>query len=244
MAPDQPPQASGLTVPHPRVTGGIVHGISRTGPGTAGASSAASRRSPAKAVRPAPAPAAGRPGAAAVRGGRLGLGLLLPQITVAPTAASSRATETLIGVGFGVLGLVSIIFSLLFLVVQWAFSSLSPRLNLFRDDPIVWRTFGLAVGVFVFSVTAALVIGNDPVGVDYSSVLVRQHAGTRGGCRRGDRVCVRGDGWRQSARGSVGAARAAAGRSRFPGEAGGNCCDTRSHVVSELVEEVWLMPET
>ena len=43
-----------------------------------------------------------------------------------------------------------------------AFSSLSPRLNLFRDDPIVWRTFGLAVGVFVFSVTAALVIGNDP----------------------------------------------------------------------------------
>jgi uncharacterized membrane protein len=71
-------------------------------------------------------------------------------------------TEALIGVGFGVLGLVTIIFSLLFLVVQWAFSSLSPRLNLFRDDPIVWRTFGLAIGVFVFSVTAALVIGDDP----------------------------------------------------------------------------------
>jgi uncharacterized membrane protein len=92
----------------------------------------------------------------------LGLGLLLPRITVEPTVASSRVTDALVGVGFGVLGLVSIIFSLLFLVVQWAFSSLSPRLNLFRDDPIVWRTFGLAVGVFVFSVTAALVIGNDP----------------------------------------------------------------------------------
>ena len=92
----------------------------------------------------------------------LGLGLLLPRITVAPTVASSRVTDALVGVGFGVLGLVTIIFSLLFLVVQWAFSSLSPRLNLFRDDPIVWRTFGLAVGVFVFSVTAALVIGNDP----------------------------------------------------------------------------------
>lgn len=91
----------------------------------------------------------------------LGLGLLLPRITVAPTVASSRATETLIGVGFGVLGLVTVIFSLLFLVVQWAFSSLSPRLNLFRDDPIVWRTFGLAIGVFVFSITATLVIGND-----------------------------------------------------------------------------------
>jgi uncharacterized membrane protein len=29
-----------------------------------------------------------------------------------------------------------------------------------RDDPIVWRTFALAVGVFVFSVTTALVIGD------------------------------------------------------------------------------------
>jgi hypothetical protein len=28
------------------------------------------------------------------------------------------------------------------------------------------------------------------------------------------------------------------------GAAGHGCCDTRSHVVSELVEEVWLMPET
>jgi uncharacterized membrane protein len=91
----------------------------------------------------------------------LGLGLLLPRITAVPSVASSRVTEALVGVGFGVLGLVSIIFSLLFLVVQWAFGSLSPRLNLFRDDPLVWRTYGLAVGVFVFSVTAALVIGDN-----------------------------------------------------------------------------------
>jgi len=74
--------------------------------------------------------------------------------------SSVRVSEALVAVGFGVLGLVSIIFSLLFLVVQWAFSSLSPRLNLFRDDPIVWRTFGFAIGVFVFSVTTALVIGD------------------------------------------------------------------------------------
>ncbi len=92
----------------------------------------------------------------------LGLGLVLPRITTETSVASTRVTETLVAVGFGVLGLVSIIFSLLFLTVQWAFGSLSPRLNLFRDDPIVWRTFGLAIGVFVFSVTAALAIGNDP----------------------------------------------------------------------------------
>jgi uncharacterized membrane protein len=92
----------------------------------------------------------------------LGLGLLLPGITAQSTVASTKVTEALVAVGFGVLGLVSIIFSLLFLVVQWAFGSLSPRLNLFRDDPIVWRTFGFAIGVFVFSVTTALVIGNRP----------------------------------------------------------------------------------
>ena len=91
----------------------------------------------------------------------LGLGLLLPQISVGPTVASSRVTEALTTIGFGTLGLVSVIFSLLFLVVQWAFGSLSPRLNLFRDDPVVWRTFGVAVGVFVFSVTAALAVSND-----------------------------------------------------------------------------------
>ena len=98
----------------------------------------------------------------------LGLGLLLPRITFESTVASSRVTDVLIGVGFGVLGLVTIIYSLLFLVVQWAFTSLSPRLTLFRDDPIIWRTFAFAVGVFVFSVTAALVIGDQ----DKVSVIV------------------------------------------------------------------------
>ena len=98
----------------------------------------------------------------------LALGLLLPKITFDSTVASTRVTDALVAVGFGVLGLVSIIFSLLFLVVQWAFSSLSPRLTLFRDDPIVWRTFAFAIGVFVFSVTTALVIG----GQEKVSVIV------------------------------------------------------------------------
>src|SRR6204780_2649353 len=92
--------------------------------------------------------------------GGLVLGLLLPRLSIESTVVSTRVTDALVAVGFGVLGLVSIIFSLLFLVVQWAFGSLSPRLNLFRDDPIVWRTFGFAIGVFVYSVTTALVIGD------------------------------------------------------------------------------------
>jgi uncharacterized membrane protein len=92
--------------------------------------------------------------------GGLGLGLLLPRITTESTVSSARAVDWLVAAGFGVLGLVTVIVSLLFLVVQWSFTSLSPRLNLFRDDPIVWRTFGFAIGVFVFSVTTAVVIGD------------------------------------------------------------------------------------
>jgi hypothetical protein len=62
----------------------------------------------------------------------LGLGLLLPRVTVAPTVASSRVTDALVGVGFGVLGLVSIIFSLLFafrLLADIGLRALSPAVN-------------------------------------------------------------------------------------------------------------------
>jgi hypothetical protein len=56
----------------------------------------------------------------------LGLGLLLPRITTEPSVAGTRVTQSLVAVGFGILGLVSIIFSLLFLVVQWAFGRCRP----------------------------------------------------------------------------------------------------------------------
>ena len=44
--------------------------------------------------------------------------------------------------------------------MQCAFGGLPPRLNLFRDHPIVWRTFGFVIGVFLFSVTTARVTGD------------------------------------------------------------------------------------
>ena len=89
------------------------------------------------------------------------LGLLLPQIGFESTVSSRRVTNWLVGVGIFVVGLVSIVLSVLFLVLQWAFTSLSPRLHLFRDDPIVWRTFALAVLVFMYSATAAVVVGDE-----------------------------------------------------------------------------------
>jgi hypothetical protein len=51
--------------------------------------------------------------------------LLLPRTTLDSTVAGNRVTEALVAVG-----------SLLFLVVQWAFTGLPPWLTTFRDDPI------------------------------------------------------------------------------------------------------------
>ncbi|MGO4103722.1 DUF2254 family protein [Leifsonia sp. YAF41] len=87
----------------------------------------------------------------------LALGVALPRVSVGPTVQGDRLSELLFTLGIGVIGVVSIVFSLLFGVVQWSASTFSPRLNLFRGDPLVWRTFALAVGVFTFAVTAGVV---------------------------------------------------------------------------------------
>ena len=83
------------------------------------------------------------------------------------------------------IGVVSLVYSLLFGVVQWSASSFSPRLRLFRGDPLVWRTFAFAIGVFVYCATAALasadqsrvsvlVPGAAIVGVLAAVALIRQ----------------------------------------------------------------------
>jgi uncharacterized membrane protein len=90
----------------------------------------------------------------------IALGVLLPRIHAGATVATSRTVEVLGAVGFGILGLVSLIYSLLFLVVQSSNTTLTPRLNLFQDDPWIWRTYAVAVGLFAFSMSAFLAIGN------------------------------------------------------------------------------------
>jgi uncharacterized membrane protein len=86
-----------------------------------------------------------------------GLGLVLPRMVSEPSMAGSRLVEPLITLGIGVIGVVSLVYALLFGVVQWSATSFSPRLRLFRGDPLVWRTFAFAIGVFVYCATAALV---------------------------------------------------------------------------------------
>ena len=86
----------------------------------------------------------------------VGLGLLLPRLASEPSMGGSRLVEPLITLGIGVIGVVSLVYALLFGVVQWSASNFTPRLRLFRGDPLVWRTFAFAIGVFVYCATAAL----------------------------------------------------------------------------------------
>ena len=84
------------------------------------------------------------------------LGSLLPRIQGGATVPTARAGQVLAAVGFGILGLVTVIYSLLFLVVQSSNTTFSPRLSLFQDDPWIWRTYAFAVALFGFSMSAFL----------------------------------------------------------------------------------------
>lgn len=101
----------------------------------------------------------------------VGSGLAVPRIDVGAQVPARQVADMLLAVGLGLFGVVVFIFSLLFLVVQWAATTYTPRLTLFRDDPIIWRTFAFAIGVAVFAVTAALVI-SDWTGVSVTLPLI------------------------------------------------------------------------
>ena len=89
----------------------------------------------------------------------IGLGLLIPRISVGATVDSRRATEMLVAVGAAFVPFIGIVYSLLFLVVQFGSTTFTPRLNLFRDSPIVGHGFSFFTSVIVFSFTAAFAIG-------------------------------------------------------------------------------------
>jgi uncharacterized membrane protein len=95
--------------------------------------------------------------ASAVVGGLAGLGVA--RVTIGPQVDADRVVGLMITIGFGVLSVVTVVFSLLFLVLQWAAGTYTPRLTLFRDAPLVWRTFAYAFGVFVFCMAATIGIG-------------------------------------------------------------------------------------
>src|SRR6478672_6818152 len=87
----------------------------------------------------------------------VGLGLLVPTIDAGARIPSVEVAALTAGVTAGLLALVGIVFALLFLVVQFAATAQSPRLQLFRDNPLVWHTLGLLVGILVYATVCAIV---------------------------------------------------------------------------------------
>lgn len=96
------------------------------------------------------------------------LGVLVPAVDVGPRIPSGEIVALMAGITAGLLALTSVVFALLFLVVQFAATAQSPRLHLFRDNPLVWHSLGLIVGVMVYATVSAVVAG----GQDTTSVLV------------------------------------------------------------------------
>jgi uncharacterized membrane protein len=93
--------------------------------------------------------------------GAVGLGVVIPRISVGSSVPTSKATEMLVAVGAGFVPFIGIVYSMLFLVVQFGSTTFTPRLNLFRDAPIVWHAFSFFTAVIVFAFTAAFAIRTD-----------------------------------------------------------------------------------
>ena len=74
----------------------------------------------------------------------------------------------LFAVGAGLITFIGVVFSLLFLVVQFGSTTFTPRLNLFHSAPIVWHAFAFYTGVVVFAFVAAF----STTGVDHVTGLV------------------------------------------------------------------------
>jgi uncharacterized membrane protein len=91
----------------------------------------------------------------------VGLGLLVTPLDVGARFPSVEVVALLAGVTAGLLALTGIVFALLFLVVQFAATPQSPRLHLFRDNPLVWHALGLVVGVMVYATSCVVVAADE-----------------------------------------------------------------------------------
>ncbi len=88
------------------------------------------------------------------------LAVLLPHTSVGFTVAGPQATEMLAALGGGLLAVIGIAFSLLFLVVQFGPTTFGHRLNLFQGSRFVWNVFGFFTGTILFAFTAVFSIGD------------------------------------------------------------------------------------
>jgi uncharacterized membrane protein len=89
------------------------------------------------------------------------LAFALPLFNADPHIEASRIVSLYYSLATGFIALITLLFSLLFLVVPYANTHLTPRLTIFRDKPIVWQSFAFFVAVFVFLAIGGLTLSND-----------------------------------------------------------------------------------
>lgn len=87
------------------------------------------------------------------------VGLILPTIDVGPMSTPESVSGLVLGIAGGFISFIALVFSLLFLVVQYGNTAVSPRLTLFRDAPIVGHSFGMFLGVFAYATAAGIQVG-------------------------------------------------------------------------------------
>jgi uncharacterized membrane protein len=88
-------------------------------------------------------------------------GLLVPRIHVWFTVSRAETAQMLFAIGAGLIPFIGVVFSLLFLVVQFGSTAFTPRLNLFHSSPVVWHAFGVYMGMIVYSFVAAFSLGRN-----------------------------------------------------------------------------------
>ncbi|MDG3016389.1 DUF2254 family protein [Speluncibacter jeojiensis] len=102
-----------------------------------------------------------------------GLAVGVVDIGRGPMVAAAPVVQLLGAVAGGLLTLIGIVISLLFLVIQFTVTAQSPRLNLFRDNLLVAHLFGFLLGVLVNAVVAAaLVVGRQTVSLVVPALVI------------------------------------------------------------------------
>ena len=89
------------------------------------------------------------------------LSVALSHVGAGPMVPASVVVPMLFALAGALVSFIAIVYSLLFLVVQWASSAYSPRLHLFRDHPLVWHSCGFFAGTIVYCIAGGLALGGE-----------------------------------------------------------------------------------
>jgi uncharacterized membrane protein len=90
----------------------------------------------------------------------LGVAVALIHVNSGPTINATAAKEALFAIAAGMFPFIALLFTALFLVVQWAHTTFSPRLSLFRDSHLLWHALGLFLATLIYALAEGLLIAD------------------------------------------------------------------------------------